>query len=414
MHFILIFFLLKLIIVSSEIKKMIKKLLLILFFFFGFQTTFSQYVKLSVYSEVSVITVGPGNELFEAFGHSAFRIKDPVLKLDLVYNYGMFDFNAPNFYLNFVKGDLLYQLGRYPFHYFEESNKRDKRWMKSQVLNLTQEQKQHYFEFLEINASPQNASYFYDPYFDNCASKLRDVSNTILGDKITLSDDYVTENLSLRQLMNKEIPWNTWGSFGINLALGSRLDKVATASEYMYLPDYVYTAFKSGTIFNKNQQEEIVKNETTILDFKEIKQKIIVLNPLVVFSIISFFGLFITYHDFKRKKRTKWLDFTLFFFTGIIGFLIIYLWFFTNHSTAPNNFNILWCFPMNLFIGFLLMNNQPKKWIKKYLLFLLILFILIPFVWIFKIQLFPKAAIPFFVLLFVRYFFLTKLLSFKK
>ena len=105
-----------------------KNYLLFLFLFFVFlQTSFSQSVKLSVYSEVSIITVGPGDELFEAFGHSAIRIKDPVLNFDLIYNYGMFDFKAPNFYLNFVKGDLLYKVARYPFHYFLSANKKEKR-----------------------------------------------------------------------------------------------------------------------------------------------------------------------------------------------------------------------------------------------------------------------------------------------
>ena len=67
----------------------------------------SQSSKLSVYSEISIITVGPGNVLFEAFGHSAIRVKDPVLRMDAVYNYGLFDFNQPNFYLNFIKGKLI-------------------------------------------------------------------------------------------------------------------------------------------------------------------------------------------------------------------------------------------------------------------------------------------------------------------
>ena len=232
---------------------MSKKLLFVFFLFFGLKTTHSQNIKLSVYSEVSIITVGPGNELFEAFGHSAIRIKDPVLNLDLVYNYGMFDFNAPNFYLNFVKGDLLYKLGRYPFYIFENSNKRDQRWMKSQLLNLTQDQRQSYFEFLEINASPKNASYYYDPYFNNCATKLIEISNEILVEKITFSDDYIQENETLRSLMLKEIPWNTWGSFGINLLLGNKLDKTATAEEYLYLPDYVFLAFKNGEISKKTE-----------------------------------------------------------------------------------------------------------------------------------------------------------------
>jgi hypothetical protein len=96
---------------------MIKKNTLLLFFLLIFKSLQGQ-VQLSVYSEISIVTTGPGTELYEAFGHSAIRVKDPMLQLDLIYNYGMFDFNQPNFYSNFVKGKLSYSLGRYPFDYF--------------------------------------------------------------------------------------------------------------------------------------------------------------------------------------------------------------------------------------------------------------------------------------------------------
>jgi hypothetical protein len=89
-----------------------KKKHLLFFLILAFSKTFYAQVNLSVYSEISIITAGPGTELYEAFGHSAIRIKDPVLKLDLIYNYGMFDFDAPNFYSNFTKGKLLYSLSR--------------------------------------------------------------------------------------------------------------------------------------------------------------------------------------------------------------------------------------------------------------------------------------------------------------
>lgn len=364
-------------------------------------------VNLSVYSEVSIITAGPGTELYEAFGHSAIRIKDPVLQLDLIYNYGMFDFNQPNFYANFTKGKLLYKLARYDFKYFLASYKQDKRWVKQQVLNLTQKEKQAFFRYLENNALPKNANYYYDPFYNNCASKLRDITNRVLGDRVTFSDDEIEKNLSFRQLMNNEIHWNTWGNFGINLALGSKLDKIATSEEYMYLPDYVYTIFKNSALFIDNQPKELIKKEITLLDYKELEQKIALFNPFVIFSIITFIGLFITYRDFKNNKRTKFLDFTLLFVTGIVGVLILFLWFFTDHSTTPNNFNFLWAFAPNLIIAFILFKNKHPKWIQAYFKMLLGLLVIIPVLWILKIQLFPLAVIPFLVLLFVRYLFLT-------
>ena len=124
-----------------------KKTLLSFLFLFSVCATSAQYFKLSVYAEVSIITVGPGENLYEVFGHSTVRIKDPVLNFDLAYNYGIFDFSKPGFYSNFAKGKLEYLLARYPFQNFVRSNKQDKRWVKEQVLDLTQEQKQLFLSF---------------------------------------------------------------------------------------------------------------------------------------------------------------------------------------------------------------------------------------------------------------------------
>lgn len=383
-----------------------KQYLFLLLFLWLIKPNHAQ-VQLSVYSEVSIVTAGPGTELYEAFGHSAIRIKDPVLQLDLIYNYGMFDFDQPNFYSNFTKGKLLYKLARYEFKYFLASNKRDKRWVKQQVLNLDQQQKQEYFMYLERNALPENATYFYDPYFNNCATKLRDITAEILGNKVDFKTGTIEKNKSFRQLMNKEIPWNTWGSFGINLALGSKLDKGRSDLDYMYLPDYVFSIFKKSRISIDGKYQSLVLKEEKLINFKELEQEISIFNPLLVFSVISLFGLFITYRDFKNNTRSKWLDFTILFSTGILGVLIVFLWFFTNHSTTPNNFNFLWAFAPNLMIAFFVLKNQPKKWLHFYFKFLMILLILIPIFWILEIQLFPMSILPLLILFFVRYLFLS-------
>ena len=379
---------------------------LFFFFFLLLIKPLQAQVNLSVYAEVSIITGAPGTELYEAFGHSAIRIKDPLLKLDLIYNYGMFDFNAPNFYLNFTKGKLLYKLVRYDFKYFLNSYKSDKRWVKEQILNLSQKEKQAFFSYLENNALPQNATYLYDPYFNNCATKLRDITSTILGDRVTFKNDSIKKNLSFRQLMNRKLHWNTWGNFGINLALGSKLDQTASLEQYMYLPDYVYQVFKKSTLFINNQPNALIKKEVTLLDFKEVEQKTSILNPLLIFSLIAFIGIFITFKDFKNTKRNKVLDFTLLFTSGILGVLILFLWFFTDHATAPNNFNFLWAFAPNLILAFLLVKKNQPKWMHAYFKTLLVLLVLIPVLWILKVQLFPLAAIPLLILLFVRYLFL--------
>ncbi|MFK8059958.1 MAG: DUF4105 domain-containing protein [Polaribacter sp.] len=382
---------------------MIKKYFFFFFTLAFFSTLQAQTVQLSVYSEISIVTVGPGEELYEAFGHSAIRIKDPVLNLDLVYNYGIFDFNQPNFYANFTKGNMIYSLASYDFKYFLASYKKQKRWVKQQVLNLTLEEKQHYFLFLEKNVLPANKDYHYDPYFDNCATKLRDITKSILGNKVVFIIDDANKGLTFRQLTNNEIHWNNWGSFGLNLFSGMKLDEIATTEAYQFLPDYVYQSFKNATLSGKNK---LVKREDIILDFEEKEQKTAIFNPLLIFSILAILGIFITYKDYKKKKRTKFLDFLILFFTGLIGGILCFLWFFSNHSITPNNLNVLWAFFPNIIVVFLLSKNLKSKWMFYYLRILFVFILIVPVLWIFNIQSFPPVIIPLLVLLLVRYLYL--------
>lgn len=388
---------------------MLKKYLILFFVLFVFNFSNAQQgIKLSAYAEVSVLTYGPGYALYEKFGHTAIRIQDPVLQLDLIYNYGFFDLTESNFYVNFTKGYMKYKLVRYSFPPSLRGYNEDQRWAKEQILNLTNKQKNSFFSYLENNALPSNASYFYDPFFNNCSTKPADIIKNVLGDNVIFKDDFVIEDSSIRQLMNNEIHTNTWGSLGINIALGSKLDKIATSKEYLYLPDYVFKSLACSKVIKNGKEEDLVITTKNLLNYPEKKLKSDAISPFIIFFILFLIGLIITIKDFKNNSRSKWLDFLIFFTTGVFGILIIFLWFFTNHSTAPNNFNILWAFAPNIIISFLINRKNPPRWISKYILLLLILLVLIPIIWIFKIQLFPIELLSFFILLIIRYTYLLK------
>ena len=388
--------------------------LFIFIFFVSIQHNFSQKLVLSDQSEISIITAGPGDVLYEAFGHSAIRVKDPTLNLDIIFNYGLFDFNQPNFYVNFVKGRLLYRLGKQSFRRFITSYDYQQRWVKDQVLNLSLVDRKKIFEYLNKNLLPENAEYLYDPYFNNCATKLRDIAKEILGNKIQFPSSFSNENFTLRQLMNQELPWNTWGSFGINLALGNTLDKELIADNYMYLPDYVHKAFQNATITENKITTPLVLEERQLLRYPEKLIDIQWYNPFFVFSLLLLITIVVTFRDQKRNIRSKWLDFTLFFVTGVLGIIICFLWFFTDHYTAPNNFNLLWAFVLNFFVACILLKNSIPSWISNYLLFYLFLLfgaIVTSFI---GLQQFSNAVFPIIAMLFLRTFYIYRLLTFKK
>ena len=150
-----------------------KKLALLLFFAFPCLAK-AQFPTLSEDAEISVITVGPGAFLYDCFGHNAFRIKDPALNMDRAYNYGTYDFSEGGFYWKFSQGIASYKLSAYDYNRFEQNYRNEMRWIKEQVLDLKQEQKQAIFNALETNLLPQNQFYLYDPFFDEKNEELED------------------------------------------------------------------------------------------------------------------------------------------------------------------------------------------------------------------------------------------------
>ena len=408
MLYFLIYFQLLLIILLLDLNFMIKKLYIFILLSLFSITHNNAQVNLSVYSEISIVTAGPGEALYEKFGHAAIRIKDPVLNLDLIYNYGVFDFNQPNFLLNFADGKMYYVLARYDFKYFISSYRKDKRWLKQQVLNLNKTEKQQLFLYLENNALIENATYPYDPFFNNCASKLKDITTAILKENVILNSKNIKDKSTLRELMNQEITWNTWGNFGINLITGRILDQERNQLEYTYLPDYLFKTIKHGKIKRDHNIINLVKREDVLLDFNEISNNTKLFNPVAFFTLLLLIVSLITIKDIKKQKRTKWLDFIIFFFTGIVGLILTYFWFFSSHKTAPNNYNVLWAFLPNLIVAFIVTKAIAKKWLQKYLIIILICLTIIPILWILELQIFPITAIPILLLLGIRYLFLFK------
>jgi len=131
----------------------------------------------------------------------------------------------------------------------------------------------------------------------------------------------------------------------------------------------------------------------------------------MIFGVIGLILLIITYRDYKNDKQSKWLDIVLFTITGLIGVFILLLWFATDHSATANNYNLLWAFPINLFVISQLYKKSAKKWFIKYLKFLVILFCLMTLHWIIGIQVFAIGLIPLLFALLVRYIFLVNYFS---
>ena len=369
-----------------------------------------QLPTLSEDSEISIITIGPGKNLYDKFGHTAIRVKDT--EFDLTFNYGVYDFSTPNFYTKFARGKLLYLLAVSRFDNFTESYKRQNRWVKEQILNLTYPEKKEFFEFLQDNAKTENRAYLYDFFFDNCATRPRDVLSEVLGDKLKFDDSYLEDTSTFRELIQQNVHFNTWGSLGMDVAIGAVTDKNATPWEHQFLPNYVYQAAEHASIERGGTQLPLVKEHRVIYENTPAKDSVFFFtSPLFVFGLLGLLIIWITYRDFQRSTRSRFLDAIIFAVTGLIGVFLLLLWFATDHSTTVNNYNLLWAFAPSLLFLFAIGKKQPRKWLYRYVVLLILMLLLLVIHSISGVQRFAIGFIPLFIALGVRYVYVASFLK---
>ena len=358
-------------------------------------------VQLSDRAEISVLTLGPWQgEVFTAFGHSAFRVYDPVRRIDAAYNYGVFDFDQPNFYLNFARGNNMYMLGVMSYPHFEYAYMSDNRYIHEQILNLRPDQKQRLFDFLQWNARPENREYLYDYFYDNCATKIPEVMLKVFGDSVEFNGSYIKTRYSFRDLTDIYLEQQPWGDLGIDIGLGLPTDKIATPYEYMFLPDYVESGFANATILANGEREPLVKKTNIIYESHPEENATGLFTRLIVFTMFLLVTMMISYRDLKRNGISMYFDGVLFTIVGFLGLCLLLLWTVTSHHAAARNFNLLWALPTHL-IAVIAFARQPA-WLKKYFLIVSIAMGLLLVVWVFLPQDLHYSLIPLVIALGIR------------
>jgi len=393
-------------------KKKLLYLSLILVHILFISTVKAQKITLSESAAISVLTMGPGTNLNDSFGHSAFRISDTNQNIDLVYNYGVYNFDTPNFYLKFIKGQLMYQLDRTDFSLFYKHYSDQDRWIKEQVLNLTIIEKQEVFDFLQNNYLPENRKYIYDFFFENCATRIRDVLASVLKNKLVVDKNFVTNTHTFRQLIQRNVHWNSWGSFGMDLAIGAVVDRNASSWEHQFLPEYIFKALEKSQIKRSLGAADLVK-KTSILNKKTAKEKseTLLVSPFFLISLLAFIILGVTFKDYQNNSRSRWMDSGLYALTGMIGVFLLLLWFATDHFATQNNYNLLWAVPLSLFFVIEIAKRNPKYWLKKYVMFQILMLLLLSIHWITGVQSYPVVLLPLLIALSIRYIFIFKFLN---
>ena len=349
----------------------------------------SAQITLSDEAEISVITCGPGQEaVFTAFGHSAFRVYDPLNGINHAFNYGVFDFDQPNFYLNFARGQNYYKLAVQDWPRFEYSYIYFNRYIHEQVLNLTTAQKQELFDYLVWNALPENQYYLYDYFYDNCATKLPEIVSKVFGEQVVFDGSYIDTNYSIRDLTDIYLKYQSWGDLGIDLCLGLPMDKKATPYEYMFLPDYVESGFDNAYI----NGTALVKEKRILFTPAEENHTVGFFQPLTIFMLFALITIVITVNDEKRKKIATWFDIFLFGVIGLLGIFLLLLWFATDHKAAAYNLNLLWALPTHIVAAYGLF--KKRSWFQYYFNFVLGINLILLLTWAWLPQTLHYSLVP--------------------
>lgn len=332
-------------------KKTVFSLLLLLGFI-----GFSQNLPLSKEAKISVITCGLGNETYSYFGHTAIRVADPGNNIDVVYNYGAFDFSTPNFVAKFAKGDLQYFVVVHSFSDFINDYTSEKRSVFEQELLISQESKQKLFDNLNTTLASEDRYYTYKFIDKNCTSMVVDVINKSLdGEIITKKGD---TDKTYRSILFPYFNGHFYDQLGTSIIFGTKVDQLGTK---IFLPFELKNSLEKITF----QNHPFVSKTQTLLHFeKEIPSSW--WNNIYTYLIIL--GFVVLAHN-------KVVDKIYLLILSFIGIFFVAVGIYSLHQELAMNYNVLLFSPLLLVLIFLSVIKN-KRWTYRFavlhLLFLIV------------------------------------------
>jgi hypothetical protein len=284
--------------------------------------------------QISILTCAPGEDVYTAWGHTAIRIIDSAKQTDVVYNFGTFDFNTPNFLVEFVKGNLNYFLSADDFQNFIAEYQYYGRSIKEQVLILSDTEKIKWQNALQKNLEGNNRYYLYNFITDNCTTRVKDGFYQFATTQVPPSNIKSFRTHVVEAPYQQGIPWI---GLGIDLLLGAVSDQAPTAMQAGFLPDLFFDqlAAQPGHIATTQNYDFTRTTGSKPTD-----------------PIYYIIGLILVYL-FVGKWNARWaviaakfLDITLLFIYGLGGLLLVYMSLFSLHTACHNNYNIAWIHPL--------------------------------------------------------------------
>jgi hypothetical protein len=294
--------------------------------------TFAQ-TPLSPASNISLLTCGPGDEMYSVFGHTAIRVNDPATGVDVVYNFGMFDFNTPNFYGKFVKGNLQYFVDISSYEDFIYTYQYNNREVIEQALNITLQQKQAIADELNSILLSDRKFYTYKFIHRNCTTMVADVINNHISVKISLEN--TDKGMTYREILYNSLTGHFFENLGISLVFGHLTDEV---SEKLFLPKELM----EGITNTKIQEGGSLAKSTVTVNKVSDKKTGFSFNSFFTFGVVCLLLMIVS-----GKKPVQQ------FVLASMGFLGVFFCFVSLYSSHPElkfNYNILLVNPLFLLL----------------------------------------------------------------
>lgn len=284
----------------------------------------------------SLLTCDAGDDLYTIWGHTAIRVTDSTSNVDIVYNFGSFDFNEPNFIFKFVKGNLLYFISADSYKNFMYEYQYFGRNVHEQLLNLSTSEKQKWLAELQNNMIGDNRFYLYNFIRDNCTTRVKDG----LFKHAPISDSSINIHSFREEVVSAPYKGGLpWIGVGIDLLLGAVSDQKPNHFEEAFLPRLLYEKVTINAGLIKKTKHYTFNNG-------HMHKGIM---PIYIFAI--FFVIYIACSTSQIKytqKIASFIDVFLLFTFGIAGILITYMSLLSMHTACHQNFNIIWLHPFYL------------------------------------------------------------------
>lgn len=312
--------------------------------------SFGQSGILSENSRISILTIGTANQSHTLYGHTGIRIFDQNRGIDIVYNFGYFDFETPYFLAKFVKGDLQYFVATNQYADFEYSYRMENRSIYEQTLNLSLSKKQQLFDRLNQNLYSEDRFYTYKFIDKNCTTMVIDKVNEVLGSQIITTKKPV--EITYRELLNTYLGNTFFQKLGINIIFGAKTDKKA---EVLFLPLELMEVLKTVQFEGK----PLVSETKTIFEADLSKRSVSFWDNYYVFALVVLSVLVF------RKNRVYCFYFAV---LGLIGTFLSLVGFYSFHEEVNWNYNIL-LFNPALLVWLYFYQKNNTKWLYRLSIF---------------------------------------------